>query len=333
MDLQGSGKNFVHGRVPAPGPGWRRSLKGLMLTGLLAVLPQASSSTSPTIVTIAGGGGTLGDGGAAAQAALNQPRDVAVDGYGNVYVADYGHARVRKISTQGIITTVAGNGSTVHSGDGGVATAAGMMPVAIAVDAAGNLYIADHAGSRIRRVGVNGIITTVAGTGIRGYGGDGGPGVAAKLSDPSDVDVDAAGNVYIADVGNHRVRKLTPTGTITTIAGTGSNGYGGMGGPATQAEIANPLGLAVTSQGDVYIVHDFFVSRVDRDGNIMTLAGNGMFGADPAANSNLLSGVQGVAVDGRGDVYISTSHTIQMVTPEGGMHHVAGTQVDALGLT
>ncbi|MCA0297851.1 MAG: FG-GAP-like repeat-containing protein [Proteobacteria bacterium] len=326
MDLQGSGKNFVHGRVPAPGPGWRRSLKGLMLTGLLAVLPQASSSTSPTIVTIAGGGGTLGDGGAAAQAALNQPRDVAVDGYGNVYVADYGHARVRKISTQGIITTVAGNGSTVHSGDGGVATAAGMMPVAIAVDAAGNLYIADHAGSRIRRVGANGIITTVAGTGIRGYGGDGGPGVAATLSDPSDVDVDAAGNVYIADFGNHRVRKLTPTGTITTIAGTGSYGYGGMGGPATQAEIANPLGLAISSQGDVYIVHDYFVSRVDRAGNIMTLAGNGMFGADPAANSNLLSGVQGVAVDGRGDVYISTSHTIQMVTPEGGMHHVAGTQ-------
>ena len=326
MDLQGRGKSSVHGKGSAPGGGWRRRLKGLMLTGMLLALSQASSSTPPTIATIAGGGGTLGDGGPAAQAALNQPRDVAVDGYGNVYIADYGHARVRKISTHGIITTVAGNGSTVHSGDGGLATAAGMMPVAIAVDAAGNLYIADHAGSRIRRVGVNGIIATIAGTGIRGYGGDGGPGVAARLSDPADVDVDAAGNVYIADFGNNRVRKLTPTGTITTIAGTGSNSYGGMGGPATQAEIANPLGLAVSARGDVYIVHDFFVSRVDPDGIIVTLAGNGMFGADPAANSNLLSGVQGVEVDGRGNVYISTSHTIQMVTPEGGMHHVAGTQ-------
>lgn len=325
MDLQGRGAAVAHGRNVSRTGHRRRGLKGLLLAVLLPVLFQASSSTPPTLVSIAGGGSQLGDGGLATQAALSQPVDVAVDGFGNTYIADRGHARVRKISADGTITTVAGNGSTAYGGDGGAATAAGMLPVAIAVDAAGTLYIADHAGSRVRKVSPSGIISTVAGTGTRGYSGDGGAGTAARLYDPADVEVDAAGNVYIADYGNHRIRRLTPGGTITTIAGTGSNSYGGMGGPATQAELGNPLGLAISSQGEIYIAHDFFVSRIGLDGNIVTIAGNGMFSGDPAANSTL-SNVGDVAVDGRGNVYISTSHTIQMVTPEGGMHHVAGSQ-------
>jgi hypothetical protein len=325
MDLQGRGKAVAHGRNALGNRGGRRVLKGLLLAMLLPVLSQASSSTPPALVSVAGGGGQLVDGVPATQTALGQPVDVAVDGFGNTYIADRGHARVRRISADGTITTVAGNGSTAFSGDGGPATAAGMQPVAIAVDVAGTLYIADHAGSRIRKVTQNGIISTVAGTGTRGYGGDGGPGTAATLYDPADVEVDAAGNVYIADFGNHRIRRLTPGGTITTVAGTGENGYGGSGGPATQADLGNPAGLAVSSRGDLYVVHDFLVSRIDRDGTLLTIAGNGMFSGDPAANSSM-SDVRDVAVDGRDNVYISTSHTIQMVTPEGGMHHVAGTQ-------
>ncbi|MCH6484830.1 FG-GAP-like repeat-containing protein [Pseudoxanthomonas sp. LH2527] len=325
MDMQGSWAAVSDGRNEKSTVRGRRMLRGLLLAMLLPVLSQASSSTSPALVSVAGGGSQLGDGGPATQAAFGQPVDVAIDGQGNTYVADVGHARVRKISGNGTITTVAGNGSTVYSGDGGAATAAGMQPAAIAMDAAGNLYIADHAGSRIRKVTQNGIISTIAGTGTRGYSGDGGPATAARLYDPADVEVDAAGNVYIADFGNHRIRRITPGGTITTIAGTGANGYGGMGGPATQADLGNPVGLAVSSRGDIYVVHDFLVSRIDRDGTIMTVAGNGMFSGDPAATSRM-DNVRDVAIDGRDNVYISTSHTIQMVTPEGGMHHVAGTQ-------
>ncbi|KAF1723804.1 hypothetical protein CSC78_14520 [Pseudoxanthomonas japonensis] len=325
MELQGRGDAVAHGRNVAWTRSRHRGFKGLLLAMLLPVLSQASPSTPPTLITLAGGGSQLGDGVPATQAALGQPVDVAIDGHGNTYIADRGHARVRKISVDGTMTTVAGNGSTAYSGDGGAATAAGMQPVAVAVDASGTLYIADHAGSRIRKVTQNGIISTIAGTGTRGYSGDGGPGVAASLYDPADVEVDAAGNVYIADFGNHRIRRLAPGGTITTIAGTGSDSFGGMGLPATQADVGYPQGLAVSPQGEVYVVNGFVVSRIDSSGIMVMVAGQGSISGDPAANSSM-SDVRDVAVDGRGNVYVSTSHTIQMVTPEGGMHHVAGTQ-------
>lgn len=325
MDLQGSGETRAHARGAARMGKGRHGLKGLVLLLVLPMLVHASSSIPPTLVSVAGGGSQLGDGGPATQAMLGAPVDVAIDGSGNIYVADFAHARVRRISADGTITTVAGNGSTTYSGDGGAATAAGMKPAAIAVDAGGNLYIADHAGSCIRKVAPSGTISTVAGTGMRGYSGDGGPGAAAMLYDPADVELDAAGNLYISDFGNHRLRRLTPNGTITTIAGTGSDSFGNMGGPATQAYLGNPTGLAVSPQGEIYVVSGFVVSRIDRYGTIVMVAGNGMFSGDPAATS-AMSDVRDVAVDGRGDVYISTSHTIQMVTPEGGMHHVAGTQ-------
>ena len=192
------------------------------------------------LTRVAGNGrvGFSGDGGPATSAQLFDPRGVAVDAAGNLYIADSYNNRIRKVATNGIITTVAGNGSEGYSGDGGPATSAQLYdPRGVAVDAAGNLYIADDVNQRIRRVGRNGIITTVAGNGSSGYSGDGGSATSAQLAGPSGVAVDAAGNLYIADVDNNRIRKVGTNGIITTVAGNGSEGYSGDGGLATSAQL------------------------------------------------------------------------------------------------
>jgi uncharacterized protein (TIGR03437 family) len=161
---------------------------------------------------------------------------------------------IRKIDLKGIITTVAGNGVDGYAGDGGPATAASLaFPIGIAVDTAGNLYIADGNNNRVREVTARGIISTIAGNGNGGFAGDGGAAVSASINIPSDVAVDTTGNLYIADAGNNRVREVSPAGIITTIAGTDDNGYSGDGGPATEAMLNFPWGLAVNPAGAVYI--------------------------------------------------------------------------------
>ena len=198
------------------------------------------------ITTVAGNGvsGYGGDGGPATSASLYQPTGVAVDAAGNVFITDRGNNRVRKVdAATGVITTVAGTGTNGYSGDGGPATGADLAyPTAVAVDAAGDLFIVDLGNSRIRRVdAATGIITTVAGNGMQAYGGDGGPATGASLNYPLDVAVDAAGNVFIADYVNHRVRRVdAATGVIATVAGTGVAGYGGDGGPAVSAPCPTP---------------------------------------------------------------------------------------------
>jgi uncharacterized protein (TIGR03437 family) len=220
-------------------------------------------STGGTITTVAGPGSTsgiLGDGGQATSATLSGPADVAVDSAGNIYVADTGHDRVRKISGDGTINTVAGNGSAFDptfsgfTGDGGQATDAVIgEPEGIALDHGGNLYIADRYHSTVRRVSPTGIISTVAGTGTGSYSGDGGLGAIATLNLPQKVAVDAAGNVYIADEQNNRVRLVTPDGKIVTIAGDGSTASSGDGGPATSAGLGRPQGIAVGPGGKIYV--------------------------------------------------------------------------------
>jgi len=171
------------------------------------------------ITTVAGGGPSLGDNGPATSAQVLYPYGVAADSTGNLYIADTGHNRIRKVSN-GVITTVAGNGTCCFSGDNGPANGAQVyFPEGVAVDSAGDLYIADNVNNRIRKVS-NGVISTVAGTGTEGFSGDNGPATSAQLNHPAGVAVDSAGNLYIADTSNNLIRKVSE-GVISTVAGTG----------------------------------------------------------------------------------------------------------------
>ncbi len=262
-----------------------------------------------TITTVAGNGAYRfsGDGGAATSASLNLPYGVAVDSAGNLYIADFGNNRIRQVSG-GTITTMAGDGNASFSGDGGPATSASLKwPEGVAVDSAGNLYIADFENDRIRKVS-GGTITTVAGNGIGRFSGDGGPATSASLLTPSAVAVDSTGNLYIADASNRRIRKVSG-GTITTVAGNGNAGFSGDGGPATSASLLSPMGVAVDSVGNLYIADD----QNDRirkvsGGTITTFAGNGNGGfstdGGPATSASLYE-PYGVAVDSAGNLYIA----------------------------
>jgi len=192
-----------------------------------------------------------GDSGPATGASLNGPVGIAIDSAGDLYIADSGNNRVCTVSN-GVITTVAGNGIRGYGGDNGPATSARLSMEFLAVDSAGNLYIADGGNHRIRMV-ANGVITTVAGNGSAGYSGDDGPATSARLNVPAGVAIDSAGNLYIADWGNHRVRRVS-NGVITTVAGNGTQGYSGDNGPATSAQLNHPHNAGVDSAGTLYIV-------------------------------------------------------------------------------
>ncbi|MBI4875958.1 MAG: hypothetical protein HY822_15080 [Acidobacteria bacterium] len=213
-------------------------------------------ATGGNISTVAGttAAGFFGDGGEAGKAYLNGPVGVTADPAGNLYIADTRNHRIRKMSSGGTITTVAGNGFVGRTGDGDAATGARLnAPQGVAVDAAGNLYIADTSNFVIRKVTPDGIIRTVAGTGTPGFSGDGGPATQATLNYPRSVVVNGAGNLFIADSHNARVRLVTAQGIITTVAGTGGFGDGGDGGPATSAQLRFPSAVALGSGGSIYI--------------------------------------------------------------------------------
>ena len=257
--------------------------------------------------------GFSGDGGLAVNAQLNNPMGLAVDSAGNLYIADSGNYRVREVTPNGVITTVAGSralslGSGL--GDNGPATSAFLdNPQGVAVDSAGNLYIADTYDSRIRKV-TGGIITTVAGNGSLGYSGDGAAATSAELFFPQGVAVDSAGNLYIADTFNNRVRMVASNGNIATVAGNGSAGYSGDSGPAATAQLNGPQGVAVDSAGNLYIADtgNGLVRKVTGSGTIATVAGNGMaesLGDSGPATAALLIGPQGVAVDSSGNFRIA----------------------------
>ncbi|QWV93144.1 putative Ig domain-containing protein [Geomonas oryzisoli] len=272
--------------------------------------------------TVAGTGvaGYGQDGIPAGATTLSNPIGLALDASGNLYIADSGNNRIRKIDSAGIITTVAGNGAAASNGDGLPANLASVnQPVGVALDALGNLYVAEFSGNRVRKIDTAGIITTVAGNGFPDYNGDNISAAAAAIGQPGSVSIDADGNLYIADSYNARIRKVDPSGIISTVAGTGEKGYSGDGLPAVAAGLENPLGVRAFN-GSLYISGGNRVRKVDSQGEISTLAGNGApgFSGDYGpATAAALNFPTAVWIDPDGTVLISDSGNgrIRLVYP------------------
>jgi len=289
----------------------------VLLFSLVCFLYSLSKAQSYIITTIAGNtnAGYGGDGGQATAAELNSPIGIALDASGDIYIADDGNNRIRKINNNGIITTIAGKGTAGYSGDGGLADSAQLnTPSGIAVDAIGNVYIADGHNSRIRKISTNGIITTIAGKDTNGFSGDGGPADSAQLSYPQGILFDSVGNLYIADAGNNRIRKVNTAGIISTLAGTGKSIDSGDGGPATAASIS-VAEIHINKKGNLYLDDpNGRIRVVNTAGIISTIAGNGDsshtpnsgFGGDGGlADTATFNLPWGVAVDNSDNVYIA----------------------------
>ena len=279
-------------------------------------------TTDGIIRTIAGTGvaGLSGDGGPATAARLLGPTRLALDGKGNIFFVDLSSSPlrgvVRKIDANGIITTVAGGGT--RTVEGIPAAQSSLIALAVAVDAAGNLYVADRKTSNVLKVDASGILTTVAGSGVSGFGGDGGPALKAKFAFngfPS-LAVDPAGNIFVGDEGNGRVRKIDRAGTVTTYAGNGLFHFTGNGGPATSATLYLPSGLAQDQAGNIYVSEPTYgrIRRIQKDGTISVFAGNGTTGysgdGGPATSASL-SQPQGMAVAADGSlIFADTANCV-----------------------
>ncbi len=276
--------------------------------------------------------GFSGDNGPAVSASLNYPTAVYVDHFDRLYIADTYNHRIRVVDNSGIITTVAGNGIQGYSGDSELAIYATLSnPLGITVDASGRIYIADYGNHRIRMIGYYGIITTVAGSGVSGFSGDGGSAVLASLNGPIGMAIDSMSNLIIADYNNHRIRKVDLNGVITTIAGNGMAGFAGDSGPATLAELNGPCGLFLDSLGNIVFSdqNNNRVRKVDAGGVITTLAGNGAAGYSgdgSVAISASINHPTGVVVDSNGSIYVADlyNNRIRKVDFGGTISTVAG---------
>jgi sugar lactone lactonase YvrE len=300
------------------------------------------SYSSNQITTVAGNSiqGYNGDNIIATSASLNNPKGIALDSLGNIYIADCGNNRIRKITvSSGIITTIAGDGTNGYNGDTIIATSAKLNnPTSIALDSYGNIYIADYYNHRIRKVIANtGIIYTVAGTGINGFSGDGGLATSAKLNYPKGVIIDNQGSIYIADLSNHRIRKVTAnTGKIYTVAGNGTAGFSGDGSSATLAKLNQPSGIAVDASQNIYIA-DLNNHRIRKvtfsTQKISTIAGNGTsnYNDNIAAITSGLNFPNNVSLDSSGNVIIADDYNarVRKVTVISGIiNTIAGNGTD-----
>jgi len=339
--VDGVGNAYVTGQTsssdfPTSTGAYSTTFTGGTSYGDAFVARVGTALTPGTITTVAGTGtaGYSGDGGAATSAPLNAPNSVAVDGAGNLYIADRLASVVRRVDPKtGVITTVAGTGVAGYGGDGAVATAAQLnRPAGVAVDGAGNLYIADTDNNRVRKVDAGtGLITTVAGNGVRTYGGDGGAATAASLTTPLAVAFDATGNLYIDDLDEGRIRKVDAvTGLISTVAGGGTcSGSCGDGGPATAAHFSGSYGLALDAAGNLYIA-DTNVCTVREvvaaTGIITTVAGNGVGG--------YLSFPGQLTFDAAGNLFIANgggNTIVELPAARGALVTVAGTGFSGYG--
>ena len=292
------------------------------------------------IITTIAGNGTGGDGSPAISASVHDPNGLAFDKYGNLFFAEQLGNFIRKIDTSGIISTVAGIGASGYSGENVLAIASKLnQPINIAIDTIGNIYFADCANNRIRKITVaTGIITTVAGNGIGTFAGDNGQATDASLYNPSGICFDDVGNLYIADYANNRVRKVTSNGIITTFAGIGVIGWAGDNGQATRAK-CTPVDIRMDASDNLYIVdygnggsHGGTVRKVNTAGIITTVAGDTtsyIFNFDEIPATQARMNPQFLTLDRNGILYISdyTNNRIRMVGSDGIIHTIIGTGV------
>jgi serine/threonine-protein kinase len=303
----------AHENAPPPPP-----------VGQAPAAPGAPAGVTPvavqvvaTVITLAGSGTPAFADGTGATASFNYPGGVTVDGAGNVYVADRGNNRIRKVTATGAVTTLAGSGTAAFA-DGTGTAASFSGPNGLAIDTAGNLYVCDTNNFRIRKVAPTGAVTTLAGSGTAAFAD--GTGTAASFGGPAAVAVNGAGDAYIADLSDHRIRRVTPMGVVTTLAGSGTGTFGD--GTGSAASFFRPFGVALDGAGKVYVA-DFSNNRirqVTQTGVVTTLAGSGMNAfADGTGAAASLNGPRGVAVDARGNVYVADAfnNRIRRIAPGG----------------
>jgi trimeric autotransporter adhesin len=299
-----------------------------------------ASADAQIISTIAGNGsrGYGGDGGPATSAVLWNPLGITFDNVGDVFFSDIINGRVRMINPSGILTTVVGNGSIGYSGDGGMATAAEIgFADGIVMDKWGNLYIADTYNDVIRKVDASGIISTYAGNGMPGFSGDGGPATAAMLGTPRAVSLDTGGNLFFADRGNNRVRKVDNLGMISTVAGTGAMGFAGDGGAATSALLDTPVCVCTDKLGNLYIADrkNYRIRKVSPAGIISTIAGSGTFSygapgdGGPATSAEIFPA--NISSDDSGNIYeideSGPGQRVRRISTSGNIATIAGNGV------
>jgi len=281
-------------------------------------IPPVVNPTNAIVTTLAGVTGYYG--GLDTGASITEPTGVAVDASGNVYVADFFNNLIRKISPLGVVTTLAGSRSGGSANGNGMA-ASFASPQGVGVDKAGNVYVADNGNNLIRKISPSGVVTTLAGTDNPRGGSNNGVGTAASFNGPTGVAVDSAGNVYVADAGNNLIRKISPSGVVTTLAGNGNLNGGSSDGVGTAASFNTPTGVAVDAKGIVYVADagNNLIRKISPSGIVTTLAGSG---AQGSVNSDLgiyasFNGPTGVAVDKEGNVYVADARNnlIRLITP------------------
>jgi len=302
----------------------KRNLPLLLITGLLLtscgkeeISPSELSPSSVTVNTVAGSGTPGSTNGAGTAASFYQPTGIATDASGNIYVADFGNNMIRKIGKAGVVTTLAGSG-TQGSANGTGAAASFYQPTGVAADASGNIYVADNDNNQVRKITPGGVVTTLAGSGTKGSVN--GTGTAAEFAYPLGVATDAAGNVYVADFGNNLIRKITPAGVVSTLAGSGT--AGAVNGTGTAAAFNQPSALAIDASGNIYVADygNNLVRKISTAGVVTTLAGSGSAGS---ANGNgtaaSFNNPQGIAVDASGNVYVADygNNLVREISPAG----------------
>ncbi|EFC47410.1 predicted protein [Naegleria gruberi] len=284
-------------------------------------------TTSGIISTIAGNGTAGYSGDVATSAKLYYPSGIAISSSDETYIADTNNHRIRKITTSGIISTIAGNGTAGYSGDGSSAKSAQLYyPSGVAISSSDEIYIVDRSNNRIRKITTSGIISTIAGNGTAGYSGDGSSATSAQLNSPSGIAISSSDEIYIADMFNNRIRKITTSGIISTIAGTGTSGYSGDGSSATSIQLYFPYGVAVSLSDEIYIA-DMFNNRIRKittSGIISTIAGG--IGDGLSATTAYINAIT-FEFSSSGEIYIAdtNNHRIRKITTSGIISTIAGT--------